>query len=78
MNWLKGLVAVGAKIWEGANGWKTVAGVAMTVGGVALCWTPAAPVAKEIVSAGVMLTVVGLTHKAAKKAEGGSDGGSKH
>lgn len=64
---MKHITSVAASAWNWSNGKKTAIGLVMTAVGVALFWTPAAPAAKEIVSAGVTLTLVGLTHKCAKK-----------
>lgn len=72
---MRGLSSIASFAWKWSNGKKTILGLAMTTVGVALFWTPAAPAAKEIVSAGVTLALVGLTHRAAKK-EGSDEGGN--
>jgi len=53
-------------LWKKADGKKTAAGIVVTVAGIALFWTPAAPVAGKVVDAGLALTGVGLLHKGAK------------
>ena len=60
---LKLLAALGNK----TNGKKTWAGLGLTLLGVVLFWTPAAPVAPKLVEGGLILTGVGIVHKAQKK-----------
>ena len=63
---IKILAALGNK----ADGKKTWAGLGLTLLGVALFWTAAAPVAPKIVEGGLVLTGVGVIHKAQKKTGG--------
>lgn len=60
---LKLLSAIGNK----SNGKKTYIGVGLTLLGIALFWTPAAPVATKVVEGGLILIGVGVVHKAMKK-----------
>jgi hypothetical protein len=66
MGLLKIIVAALATTGDKANGKKFWIGVVATVAGVGSFWTPAAPVAKELVTAGLTLMGVGLIHKAQK------------
>ena len=69
---MKWLINALAKAGDMVNGKKTVLGLAFTAVGIGLFFTPAAVVAKEVVVAGLTLTVGGAIHKAQKKKNGGN------
>ena len=68
---MKWLINALAKTGDWANGKKTLLGLVFTGVGIGLFFTPAAPVAKEVVVAGLTLTTAGAIHKAQKKKNGG-------
>ena len=68
---MKWLINALAKTGDWANGKKTILGLALTGVGIGMFFTPAAPAAKEVVVAGLTLTVGGAIHKAQKKKNGG-------
>ena len=55
------------KLWNFMDGKKTLSGIAITLAGIGMIWTPAVAYAPETIIIGITTTVGGFGHKIYKK-----------